>query len=55
MVSKTKAVLFGGAIGDSGKFVITNETYLFDFESKRWKKLDCTGDIPSQRAAHASC
>ena len=55
LVSKNKAVLFGGAIGDSGKFIITNESYLFDFDLKRWKKLECTGDIPSQRAAHASC
>ncbi len=30
-ISKTKAILFGGAIGDSGKFIITNETYCFDF------------------------
>ena len=30
-ISKTKAVLFGGAIGDSGKFIITNEAYSFDF------------------------
>lgn len=48
-------MLFGGAVGDSGKFIITNETYLFDFELRRWKKLECTGEIPSQRAAHASC
>lgn len=41
LMSKTKAVLFGGAIGDSGKFIITNETYLFDFSLKKWKKLDC--------------
>ncbi|EAR82584.2 serine/threonine-protein phosphatase (macronuclear) [Tetrahymena thermophila SB210] len=55
LISKSKAVLFGGAIGDSGKFIITNETYIFDYELKKWKKLECTGDIPSQRAAHASC
>ena len=54
LVSKTKAVLFGGAIGDSGKFIITNETYLFDFTIKKWKKLDTQGQVPSQRAAHAS-
>ena len=55
LISKTKAILFGGAIGDSGKFIITNETYIFDFEFKKWDKLDCIGEIPSQRAAHASC
>jgi protein phosphatase len=47
LVSKTKAILFGGAVGDSGKFIITNETYLLDYEIKRWRKLDCTGDLPS--------
>lgn len=62
MVSKTKAVLFGGAISDngtsrhySGKFVITNETYLYDFVTHRWKKLAFEGcQVPSERAAHAS-
>lgn len=47
LVSKNKAVLFGGAVGDSGKFIITNDTYLFDFSTKRWKKLEVTGNIPS--------
>jgi hypothetical protein len=55
MVSKTRAVLFGGAIGDSGKFIITNETYIFDVPQKKWRKLETTGPVPSQRAAHASC
>lgn len=40
MISKTRAVLFGGAIGDSGKFIITNETFLFDFPTKKWKKIE---------------
>ena len=40
MISKTRAVLFGGAIGDSGKFIITNETFLFDFQTKKWKKIE---------------
>lgn len=43
MVSKTKAILFGGAIGDSGKFAITNDTYSFEFPTKQWKKLDVKG------------
>ena len=41
LVNKNKAILFGGAISDSGKFVITNETNSFDFLTKKWKKLDC--------------
>lgn len=55
LISKTKAVLFGGATGDSGKYVITNDTYSFDTTTLVWKKLDPTGSRPSQRAAHASC
>lgn len=30
LISKTKSILFGGALGDSGKFLITNETFLYD-------------------------
>lgn len=50
-----KAILFGGAVGDSGRFVITNECYQIDFTTNKWKKLKQQGKIPSQRAAHASC
>jgi protein phosphatase len=46
MVSSTKAVLFGGAVLLAGKichylgrFVITNETYVYDFPSSKWTKL----------------
>jgi hypothetical protein len=35
--------------------VITNETYLFDFEQSRWSKLNFKHDfVPSERAAHAA-
>jgi hypothetical protein len=38
-----------------GKFVITNETYLFDFTQMIWKKLNFKqGFVPSERAAHAA-
>ena len=40
MISKTQAVWFDGTIGDSGKFIITNETFLFDFQTKKWKKIE---------------
>ena len=46
-ISKTKAILFGGAIGDSGRFIITNDTYIYDFTTLFWKKLEPSGDIPS--------
>ena len=46
MVSPSKAVLFGGAVSvagsstfNPGKFVITNETFLYDFVTSKWKKI----------------
>lgn len=43
LISKSRAILFGGAIGDSGKFIITNETYVFDFPTKIWRKIENQG------------
>ena len=54
-VSKSKVVLFGGATGDTGKYVITGDTYSFDLVSNKWAKLDGSGIAPFPRAAHASC
>jgi protein phosphatase len=42
MISDTKAILFGGAIGNTGKFSITGDTYLCDLETMTWKKLTRT-------------
>ena len=36
LVSKTKVVLFGGATGDTGKYSMTGETYLFNILTKTW-------------------
>ena len=32
-ITKTKVLLFGGATGDSGKYTITNDTFLLDCHS----------------------
>ena len=40
LVSKTKVVLFGGATGDTGKYSMTGETYLFNILTKTWSKLN---------------
>lgn len=54
-ISKTKAVLFGGATGDTGRYSITGDTYIFDMVANSWKRLDnITGIAPTPRAAHAS-
>ena len=54
LVSKTKAVLFGGATGNTEKYSITGETFLFDFTTRKWSKLEPSGSCPTQRAAHAA-
>lgn len=32
-------MLFGGAVGDTGKYVITGDTFMCDYNGKKWKKL----------------
>lgn len=36
IVSKTKVVLFGGATGDTGKYSMTGETYMYNILNKAW-------------------
>ena len=40
IVSKTKVILFGGATGDTGKYIITGDTYALDLISSKWTKLE---------------
>ena len=39
-VSKGKAILFGGATGNTGKYQITGDTFSFDLTTKFWKKIE---------------
>lgn len=39
MVLKQKLLLFGGATGDTGRYSITDNTYLFDIPTCYWRKL----------------
>ena len=55
MVNKYKVVLFGGATGDTGKYSMTGETYIFNMLLNTWTELTPKGVPPSPRAAHASC
>jgi len=34
--------LFGGATGDTGRYVITGDTYALDIIGNKWSKLDGT-------------
>ena len=36
LVSKSKIILFGGATGDTGKYIITGDTYGLDLISYKW-------------------
>jgi protein phosphatase len=54
MVHKYKVVLFGGATGDTGKYSMTGETFIFNILLKTWTELNVKGVPPSPRAAHAS-
>jgi hypothetical protein len=40
LVSPVKAVLFGGAIGDTKNFVFSNETYILNLMTKIWLRLE---------------
>ncbi len=40
VVSKSKVILFGGATGDTGKYIITGDTYALDLICNKWAKLD---------------
>ena len=39
IVAKNKVVLFGGATGDTGKYSMTGETFMYNVLSKNWQKL----------------
>ena len=39
IVSKAKVVLFGGATGDTGKYSMTGETFMYNILNKAWQKL----------------
>jgi N-acetylneuraminic acid mutarotase len=52
-VSKTVAIMFGGAIGDAGKYTMTGDTYMFSSPKNCWTKLNIQGFLPTPRAAHA--
>ena len=41
-MSKSKVVIFGGATDDTGKYIITGDTYALDLISSKWSKLEGT-------------
>ena len=53
-VAKDKVVLFGGATGDTGKYGMTSDTFVYNIQGHSWSRLSIKGVPPSPRAAHAS-
>ncbi|CAA9989480.1 protein phosphatase containing kelch-like domains, putative [Plasmodium knowlesi strain H] len=52
-LGNSKVAIFGGAIGDAGKYNITDDIYIYDLSQNKWKKI-VTENTPSARAAHAA-
>lgn len=51
IVNKSKAVLFGGATGDTGKYIITGDAYSLDLLSNTWTKLEGLNPLTPQAKA----
>eukprot|EP00398_MALV-I-01_sp_L67-1_P001007 gene1007-246_t len=55
-IGDDRMVLFGGAQGDGGKYVITDDTYILNCSEYEWSRLPDSETTPTPRAAHcASC
>eukprot|EP00918_Siedleckia_nematoides_P005801 GHVU01012710.1.p1 GENE.GHVU01012710.1~~GHVU01012710.1.p1 ORF type:complete len:385 (+),score=53.33 GHVU01012710.1:236-1390(+) len=52
-VGQSSVILFGGAVGDQTRYVITNDAYLLDIATCRWSKI-VSDEVPTARAAHAA-
>ena len=53
-ISEEHVLVFGGAIErDQNSFVTTNDTFLINKSTLKWTKLENTGVVPKNRAAHA--
>lgn len=55
LVSRERAILFGGAIGE-GNYKITNDLFSFDCKNSKWTALKTKNpnETPPPRAAHAA-
>merc|ERR1719489_29441 len=53
-LNTTLICMFGGAVGDPGKYNITNDVYVYDTTKSAWRTIIAEG-APPPRAAHAAC
>lgn len=49
-----KLCLFGGAYAGSNNLEMSNSVYSFNMNKMEWRKIQCTGMVPSGRAAHGA-
>ena len=56
LISPTKAILFGGAVGDTKSFQFSNETFIYNIMTKIWMNLSDLPytTLPEPRSAHAA-
>jgi hypothetical protein len=43
-----------GAVGDAGKYTITGDVFAGDIVTRKWLRIDPTGAVPTNRAAHCA-
>ncbi|EZG78491.1 serine/threonine-protein phosphatase, partial [Gregarina niphandrodes] len=53
LIGPNSVILFGGAVGDTGHYQITNECYHYNLTDKTWSKLEAENP-PRARAAHGA-
>ena len=55
-ISQNKVFIFGGAVeSNENSFVTTNDSFVLELDIFQWRKLENTGTVPCQRAAHHTC
>ena len=56
LINPTKAILFGGAVGDTKSFQLSNETFIYNIMTRIWMNLSDLPytTLPEPRAAHAA-
>jgi hypothetical protein len=56
LITQTMLILFGGAIGDTKTFKFSNDTFLYNLNTKIWMQLKYLpySSVPEPRAAHAA-
>lgn len=46
--------ILSGAVGDTGKYNITGDIFVGDLSTRKWRKVEASGNVPTNRAAHCA-